>query len=134
MGPRPVTLYTIEEQTVMAHDIVSFYRSHMIDWNSATILDRDGVALATTERIDVPVRRYAEALDAPYDYHHKPSYKESFIAIDPKLDWMIKEPIVSQMEAAEKRSKAAMKQVTVYQDRINDYNSLPWYKRIFKKV
>lgn len=133
MGPRPVTLYTIEEQTVMAYDIVSFYRSHAFDIN-ATILDKDGISLATTERIDVPVRRYAEAMDLPRDYHQKPSYKESFIAIDPKLDWMIKEPLLAKVEAAEKRSKAAMKQITLYQDRIGDYNSLPWYKRIFKKV
>lgn len=127
---RPVKLYTIEEQTVMAHDVVSFYRSHMFDLNSATILNKDGIALATTERIDVPVRRYVEGTRLPHD--REPSYKESFIAIDPKLDWMIKEPVLAELEDVSRQCTAAMKQIRSYQDRINDYNSLPWYKRILR--
>lgn len=131
---RPVKLYTVEEQLVMAYDRVSFHRMHGIDPN-ATIIDKDGVTLATVERIDVPVQRFMEPTQSFGDQQwDKREWKESFIAIDPKLEWMIRQPIVEQMEATETRARAAMSQMMLYQDRISDYNDLPWYKRIFRRV
>lgn len=123
---RLVTLYTIQEQQVMAYDTVSFFRQHNFDPN-ATLLN-DDLTLATTERLDVPVRRFCEQVRR-YGEHseYDIELKEYFIAIDPKLQWMIEEPVL-------KRVDEMHHQVKLHQQRIWDYNNLPWYKRIFKKV
>ena len=130
MTPRPVKLYTVEEQEVMAYDYVSFYRQHKLDLNAGIPVRGDDIMLATTERIDVPVRRFVEALSMS----DKSKWKESFIAIDPRLEEMITCKWIERAEQSESRASAAMSQMLLYQDRISDYNDLPWYKRIFRRV
>lgn len=126
---REVTLYRIEEEKVMAYDKISYYaRQHLPDFNAVMAGD---VILEPTQRIDVPVRRYNESMMLD---DHSIAHKESFIAIDPKLEYMIKQPVIDQMEWALKQKQSAMCQLMLYQDRISEYNDLPWYKRIFRRV
>jgi hypothetical protein len=129
MGRREVTLYRVEEERVMAYDTVSFIRQRKLPDFHATMAG--DVVLETMERVDAPVRRYAESM---WLEDGSVAHKESFIAIDPKLDYMIRQPLLEKMEWVEKRAVAAMHQMELYQDRISEYNDLPWYKRIFKRV
>lgn len=127
---REVTLYRVEEEQVMAYDMVSFYRQRGLpDLDSFT--GAGDVMLETIERIDAPVRRYNESMMLD---DRSIAHKESFIAIDPKLEYMIKQPVIDQMEWALKQKQSAMCQLMLYQDRISEYNDLPWYKRIFRRV
>lgn len=127
---REVTLYRVEEEQVMAYDQVSFFRQHGLpDLNAVTL--SEGVVLSTVERIDAPVRRYNESMMLD---DGSIAHKESFIAIDPKLEYMIKQPMIDKMEWALKEKHAAICQMISYQDRIGEYNDLPWYKRIFRRV
>lgn len=126
---REVTLYRIEEEQVMAYDVASFYRMRGLpDLNTVMT---EGVVLDTIERVDAPVRRYHESMMLD---DGSIADKESFIAIDPKLEYMIKQPMIDKMEWALKEKHAAICQMISYQDRIGEYNDLPWYKRIFRKV
>jgi hypothetical protein len=126
---RNVTLYRVEEEQVMAYDTVSYYRQQSLPSLDA-VLAGDAV-LTPSKRIDVPVRRYNESMRLD---DQSIAHKESFIAIDPKLEYMIKQPVLDKMEWALKQKEAAMCQMISYQDRISEYNDLPWYKRIFRRV
>lgn len=130
---REVTLYTIEEQTVMcAGDYVSFFRTHGIPSFDEFIKATDGALLMTTDKINAPVRRFHETVrDAGA---HEVRTVESYIAIDPKLERMVAQPHIDKMEWALKQKQSAMCQLMLYQDRISEYNDLPWYKRIFRRV
>jgi hypothetical protein len=133
MSAREVTLYVVEEMRVMAYDRASFVRRQRLpDLN--TLLAGD-VVLSTMERsferVDAPVRRYNESMMLD---DGSIAHRESFIAIDPKLEYMMTQPIMDKMEWVNKRCVAAMSQMELYQDRIREYNDLPWYKRIFRRV
>ena len=127
---REVTLYRVEEDQVMAYDVASFYRQRGLP-DLETFTQAGDVMLETIKRVDAPVRRYNESMMLD---DRSIAHKESFIAIDPKLEYMIKQPVLDQMEWALKQKHSAMCQMMLYQDRISEYNDLPWYKRIFRRV
>ena len=133
---KEVTLYTVEEQKVIVGDrasFVSYFRKQPLPDLDEFISAGDKMLYSPEiGRIDVPVRKFVR--DEVDDKLHYINRIEYYVAIDPELEEMITSAARDRIAELERENRAGRDLVDQYETRIDQYNSLPWYKRIFKRV
>lgn len=129
---REVTLYTIEERTVLAYDKVSFFRQHKpLDLGQYTAAGDTMLYTAEVGRIDVPVRKYVEEVMDDRFYVNR---VERFVAIDPELERLISSALWDNIADLKDVIKQREESIDQLNTRIDTYNALPWYKKLFRMV
>lgn len=118
---RPAILYTLQQQVIEAYDIVSFYRQKPLPTHIWT----DDSVLTVSERIDVPVRKCCRSTLTDHQHAH---IDEFYIALDPELEYLMTMPLKKELD---KQLMAYNRMINEYETRIEKFNTLPWYKRIF---
>ena len=126
---RETKLYMLEEHTVLAHPTADFYRIHrqqalpdFSDWISAG----DDMLLMNNTTEDLPIHMVSRI-----EYGQR---KDEFFVIDPHLQEILEAPFIHRVASAELQADRAQVGLINLQQKIDEFNSLPWYKRIFKKV
>ena len=131
---RDVTLYTLNQTVMQAWDRVSFYR-HAPLYPLTELHLQDVVLTSSVDRIDVPVHHVRSVVRDDYD---RVLIKDHYIAIDPELEVILNAYIGSAYEGEVRAHENELALVrtsnTILLERIEEYNHLPWYKRIFKQV
>lgn len=126
---RETKLYTLEERTVLTHPTADFvriqHRQQLPDFNM-WINAGDDMLLMQNATEDVPIHRVSRI-----EYGQR---KDEFIAMDSQLQAIIEAPFIHRTLQAEKQFEGAKVELRKMQQRIDDFNSIPWYKRIFKKI
>lgn len=129
-----VTLYTIQTQEVLAYDRVRYFKQSV----TPNLVHCEDKVLECRETIDVPVVRIRQALHG----RDTTKYKDCYLAIAPELRSLLK--IATEADIKKhyklhiqdlKRGLADfMTKAELLQDRLDYFNKLPWYKRLFRKA
>lgn len=122
---KQVTLYRIEAQEVLVADYEKFLRSYHFSQTErpVEIVGSNSKEVAFIQK-DLPIHRVRWANGG-----------EKLIAVDPLIEEIISAPIRCEYEEKiyqlDLQLKYANSVVSGYETRISDFNSKPWYKRIF---
>jgi len=126
---RETKLYTLNEQVVLTYPTADFLRIRhqqrlpdLSQWLEAG----DDMVMLTDKTEDVPIHRVSKI-----EYGQR---KDEFIAVDSQLREILEAPFIHRADTAELQVDRAMMGLINLQQKIDEFNSLPWYKRIFKKV
>lgn len=128
---KKVTLFKVVSEDIYVHDFENYIRLH----ERASIKDfskiGDNAVIANANTfIECPI----------YQWREIEFGKEGggFVAMDPKLRKILETPFRREADEdslhAWQETNKAYRLVDEYALRISVYNSLPWYKRIFRKV
>ena len=124
-----VKFYTVQEQEVIAHDRVRYHKYSM----SPNLVHCEDKVLECVETVDVPVIHICTP--------SSPGYKHHYLAIAPELlellrvavDMEISKKYTSKLIDLKQRLDTQTDQRWELESRIAYFNSLPWYKRLFKR-
>jgi len=123
---RRVKLYTLNEQEVLATGDFIEMRRMTLPLSSIMLTDSNEMIALMDETQRLPVHHVYKVLHGVKTDH--------FIAIDPEVEEIIEARMEAKYEPLRKLHKRLTSDVIHYETRIYEYNSLPWYKRIFKWV
>jgi len=129
-----VKLYTIQEQEVLAYDRVRYFSRKPL----SSIAYCEDKVLECAEVVDVPVRHIRKAVHTT----DTTSYEDYYLAIEPKLHYLLRLDVEQdikkhyQLHIQDLKYGLAnyMAKTELLEDRVDYYNKLPWYKRMFQKV
>ena len=122
---RRAKLYTLkEDEVIVAGDYIE-YHSQRFPYDAMVPTLGDEV-LFTYDTIRLPIHHVRKI------EHGK--NVDNFIAMSPEIQEMFDATYRDKVEFILTQAESLSKIATAYRDRINEYNSLPWYKRIFKFV
>jgi hypothetical protein len=119
---RETKLYTLNEQVVLTYPTAEFLRIRLDQWLEAG----DEMVMLTEKTEDVPIHMISKI-----EYGQR---KDEFIALDSELQAIIEAPFIHRTLQAEKQFEGTKAELRSMLDKVNHFNSLPWYKRIFKKI
>lgn len=128
---KKVTLYKVVSEDVYVHDFENYIqlreRASIKDFSKVG----DNAVIAKAETfIECPIYQWREIKFGERKY--------GFVAMEPKLREILELPIRDKAEADIRRAwdevNYQILRAERYITRISDYNNLPWYKRIFRKV
>jgi len=126
---RKATLYTLESQIVAtASDFVSWHEQNMIpDLRCSTSGELISQDVSAVRRVDARIHRVCLV--------ERGVQTDSFIAMAPDVEEVLRMVVSNEYtKSLETRNRLLMQSVSAVEDRINQYNALPWYKRWFKKA
>jgi hypothetical protein len=128
---KKVTLYKVVSEDIYVHDFENYIRfrerASMIDFSKVG----DNAVIANAETfIECPIYQWRQIEFG--------KNKGGFIAMAPKLREILETPFRRESDEsiirAWKETNHQILRAEKYINRISVYNSLPWYKRIFRKV
>lgn len=126
---RETKLYTLNEQVVLTYPTAEFLRirhqQRLPDLNQ-WLEAGDEMVMLTEKTEDVPIHMISKI-----EYGQR---KDEFIALDSQLQAIIEAPFIHRTLQAEKQFEGAKAELRSMLDKVTHFNSLPWYKRIFKKI
>ena len=131
---RRTKLYTIQEHEVLADDKVRLHEAYRHAMSMDDIINtKSDEFLLTNEIYDVPVH-----IVSKIEFGER---KDQFIAIHPDLKEILNAPYVGKVEelknevsTLKSKVKGWVDQYNKLESKVQDFNTLPWYKRIFKKI
>jgi hypothetical protein len=128
-------LYTIQEQEVLAHDRVRYFKQSPL----LNLVHCEDKVLECNKTIDVPIIHIVESVR---DTNGNTKYLDHYLAIDPKLRRLLQLATEADIKRHYAINLMDLKynltdfktKTALLEDRVDYYNKLPWYKRIFNKV
>lgn len=128
---RQAKLYTVAEQDIIVSgDTYQLYEKPSTFFPIYVQTDGELSTVYTVEAIDIPVHHFRRV--------EAGVRKDDYIAVEPKLREMIESALAVNynraLQAMDERLMIEGSMRIGYERRIEAFNSLPWYKRIFRKV
>lgn len=128
---RKVKLYTIKEDELLAGDRV---RIHDMAMSIADVVYTDtNETLFNPNMVNIPVHRVSRIQHG--------ERKDDYIAIHPQLEEILRAPVIGEIDELKHKIKCLRQDIRLIEsdraallERIHNYNDLPWFKKIFKKV
>lgn len=131
---RKTKLYTIEEHEVLADDKVRLHEAYRKVMSMDDIINtRSDEFLLTNEVYEVPVHCVSKI-----EFGER---KDQFIAIHPDLKEILNAPYVGEVNELKREISVLESKImgwvdlyNKFESKVHEFNALPWYKRIFKKI
>ena len=128
---RKVKLYTIKEDELLAGDRV---RIHDMAMSIADVVyTNTNETLFNPNMVDIPVHKVSKIEHG--------ERKDAYIAIHPNLEEILRAPLIGEIDSLKMKIKGLNRDIKLIETdryellrRIDDFNNLPWFKKIYKKV
>jgi hypothetical protein len=121
---RDVTIYGITAHQALAGSFVDMYRMPPIDrlfpigGGEALMLERE-----TVQRLQLQVHSI-----------HRIGQRDEYIAIEPELEALLMLPITARLTEAERRMQRHANEAARLRQRLDAYNAMPWYRRVWTTI
>lgn len=121
---RDVTIYGVTSHQARAGSFVDMYRMPTLDsvfpigGGDALMLERE-----TVQRLRLKVHPI-----------HRIGRSDEYIAIEPELEAMLMLPLQARLEEAERRAEYHARAAELLRQRLDAFNTLPWYRRVWATI